>query len=82
MSLAEKLSAIKQGSAKRIPPEIAEIMTRATNDLRTSGILDSVVKVGEKLPDFTLLNQSGIPISSATLLQKGALVLTVFRGSW
>lgn len=82
MSLADKLNEIKQTSAKRIPADIAEIMGRATTDLRASGILDSVIKVGEKLPDFTLLNQSGIPTSSAVLLQKGALVLTVFRGSW
>ncbi|MFK7863656.1 MAG: hypothetical protein AB8B95_05440 [Pseudohongiellaceae bacterium] len=82
MSLADKLNEIKQGSVKRIPANIAEIMTRATDDLRVSGIMERVIKVGAKMPDFTLLNQSGTPISSAVLLQKGALVLTVFRGGW
>lgn len=82
MSLAEKLAEISQQSAKRIPADIAAIMERTTNDLRDSGILDGVIKIGQQMPDFTLLNQSGVPISSTQLRKDGPLVLTVFRGSW
>lgn len=82
MSLAEKLAEISQQSAKRIPADIAAIMEGATNDLRSSGILDGMIKIGQQMPDFTLLNQSGIPTSSALLRKDGPLVLTVFRGSW
>ena len=82
MLLSDKLTAIREISAKRIPPPAAAIMHRATEDLRSSGILNSVIKMGDPLPDFTLLNQNGIPTSSFSLLKQGPLILTVFRGSW
>ena len=46
MSLADKLAATRAASATRIPPAKAEIMHRATDDLRRSGIMDRIVKVG------------------------------------
>ena len=82
MSLAEQLDKIREGGAKRIPPEKRAIMTGATERLRASGILDRTVKVGDDLPAFTLDNAYGKSVQSADLLAKGAVVLTVFRGSW
>ncbi|MFT4562671.1 MAG: hypothetical protein ACI9BW_002418 [Gammaproteobacteria bacterium] len=82
MTLQAKLNAIKEGAAKKIPPDTLKVMLAATDDLRNSGIMDSVIKVGDKLPPFTLNNQNGTAISSETLLSNGALVLTVFRGHW
>ena len=52
--LAERLDAIRQGADKRIPPDKRAIMHRATDDLRASGILDGVIKVGDPLPPFAL----------------------------
>ena len=57
-------------------------MHRATEDLQNSGILDRVISVGQRLPDFTLLNTAEKTIHSAQLLQQGPLVLTVYRGVW
>jgi hypothetical protein len=82
MTLAEKLEAIHQASSKRIPPDKAAIMSRATQDLRASGIMDGVPKVGEPLPEFALNNAHGEQVRSSDLLSQGAVVLTVFRGSW
>lgn len=82
MPLQEKLNAIKEGAVKQIPPDMLKVMLKATDDLRDSGIMSGVIKVGDKLPPFTLNNQKGDPVSSATLLSKGAVVLTVFRGHW
>jgi hypothetical protein len=80
--LAERLETIRQGADKRIPPDKRAIMHRATADLRTSGIMDRVIKVGDPLPSFILKNAFGREVRSANLLTKGPLVLTVFRGSW
>jgi hypothetical protein len=44
--LADRLDTIRQGADKRIPPDKRTIMHRATDDLRASGILDGVIKVG------------------------------------
>lgn len=82
MGLAEKLDTIREGSAKRIPADKRAIMHRATQDLRASGILDRAIKVGAPLPAFVLKNAHGHELQSRDLLNKGAVVLTVFRGSW
>jgi hypothetical protein len=80
--LSERLDAIRQGADKRIPPDKRAIMHRATDDLRASGILGGVIKVGDPLPLFALKNTFGQEVRSSELLAKGPLVLTVFRGSW
>jgi hypothetical protein len=82
MSLEDKLAATRAASASRIPPDKAAIMHRATEDLRRSGILDRIVKVGQPAPAFELAGYDGRRISSAALLASGPMVLSFFRGSW
>lgn len=82
MSLAEQLDKIRAGGAKRIPPERLAIMHRATDDLRNSSIMNGVIKVGDPLPAFALPNADGLEVRSSDLLARGAVVLSVFRGSW
>ncbi len=82
MSLEDKLAEIRAAGAKRIPEDKRAIIGRATQDLRESGIMDRVIKVGDALPPFSLANANGETVSSADLLAKGAVVLTVFRGHW
>lgn len=82
MSLAKTLEGIREASVKRIPPERAAIMHHATEELRASGIMDHVIKVGDSLPSFALPNAYGQQVRSTDLLAKGPLVLTFFRGSW
>ena len=57
-------------------------MARAVRDVRASGILDRVVKVGQPAPDFILPNTGGKPIGLAALLARGPMVLSFFRGRW
>ena len=57
-------------------------MHRATDDLRSSGILEGVIKVGDRLPAFALKNAFEEEVRSSELLASGPLVLTVFRGTW
>ena len=82
MTLAERLNTVRQGADKRIPPDKRAIMHRATHDLRSSGILDGVIKVGDPLPPFALQNAFGEEVRSSELLANARLVLTMFRGSW
>ena len=82
MTLTAKLDALREGSAKRIPEEKRAVMHRATEDLRNSGIMDGVARIGDPLPAFALTNAHGAEVQSADLLSKGAVVLTVFRGAW
>ncbi|MDA0231420.1 MAG: hypothetical protein O3B21_14710 [Proteobacteria bacterium] len=82
MSLAEKLADIKAGGVKNIPKDWQTVMGRSLDELRASGIMEGVIKAGDKLPDFTLNNDDGSAISSKALLADGPLVLTFFRGHW
>lgn len=82
MSLEDTLRGVREASAKRIPPDKAAVMHRATEELRRSGIMDGVIKVGDPLPSFALPNADGQEVRSADLIAKGPLVLTFFRGAW
>ena len=82
MSLKEKLDETRVGSAKRIPPDKQAIMHRATEDLRTSGILAKAAAVGQTMPAFTGMSHDGRAIVSSGLLAQGPLVLSFFRGHW
>lgn len=82
MSLTDKLAAMKAASAAKVPAETLKLMQRATAEVMTSGILDRVVKVGAKAPDFLLQDATGTPVSSAALRQQGPLLLSLYRGVW
>jgi len=82
MSLEDKLAELRAASAKRIPEEKRAVMGQATKALRESGIMDGVIKVGDALPAFALRNADGVEVTSADLLARGTVVLTVFRGHW
>ena len=82
MALQDKLDGMKKKFEAGAPPEALTVMHRATDDLRNSGIMEKIRKVGEKAPDFTLPNQQGEMIGSSELLSKGPLVLSFYRGVW
>ena len=82
MSLAERLTDIRAGGVKNIPKDWQTVMGRSLDELRASGIMEGVIKVGDKLPDFTLNNDDGRAVNSQALLADGPLVVTIFRGHW
>jgi hypothetical protein len=82
MSLAEILAATRAKYAAQIPPESQEVMHRSTEDLRRSGIMDRIIKVGQVAPMFDLENHDERRVNSADLLAGGPMMLSFFRGSW
>ena len=87
MSLQEKLDAFKKnfdsgGPPYNIPARVIATMHRATEELRSSGIMDRVLKVGAVAPDFVLPDQNGELFDSRTARAKGALVVSFYRGVW
>ena len=82
MSLEESLAKLRAASADRVPEETRKVMGQAVQNIRESGIMDGVIKIGDALPAFTLPNQDGADVSSAALLAKGPLVVTIYRGHW
>ncbi|MFH2058264.1 MAG: hypothetical protein ABIJ59_05125 [Pseudomonadota bacterium] len=82
MSLQDKLDQRRIKFENSAPADVLNIMHKATNDLGDSGIIESVLKKGGEAPEFSLPDQTGNRISSATLLKNGPLVINFFRGGW
>ena len=82
MKLQDKLNAYKKGFLKQAPEDDLKIMNRATEDLQNSGILESVVQVGDIAPDFTLENTDGTMLGLSDALKDGPVVLGFYRGKW
>jgi hypothetical protein len=82
MTLQEKLDAMREASRTRVAPDARAVMQRSIEDLRASGIMDRVVKVGQRAPDFTLPDAGGRPVGLAELLARGPVVLSFYRGRW
>jgi len=82
MTLQARLDAIKAGFSKKVPAEAKVVMARATEDLRTSGIMERLPKTGESLPPFELTGSAGEVVSSADLVGPGHLVISFYRGKW
>jgi cytochrome oxidase Cu insertion factor (SCO1/SenC/PrrC family) len=82
MSLKERLDAYKAGFVKKVPEKTREVIQRATDELRDSGIMESALKVSDTAPDFELSDTRGNGVSLAALLERGPVVLTFFRGHW
>lgn len=81
-TLQERLDRIHTDFDESVPPEVTATMTRATDELRASGILSRIPRAGSALIPFELSDTKGEPLRSAELLQRGPLVLGFYRGLW
>jgi hypothetical protein len=70
------------GPPRNAPESMIEVLHRATEELRQSGLAERALRNDDRAPAFILNNQDGNSISSAELLAKGPLVITFFRGHW
>ena len=86
-TLQSRLDEFKKAFESGAPPynaphEAIEIMHRATTELKTSGLANQALKVGDRAPQFSLFNQDHIQANSGDLLRQGPLVVSFFRGHW
>jgi hypothetical protein len=82
MKLQNKLDEYKKSFLEKAPQEAVKVMQRATEDLKNSGILDKVLKVGVSAPDFSLPDENGNLVELKGLLTQGPLVISFYRGQW
>ncbi len=64
------------------PREAIDIMHRATEELRSSGLADRALKVGDRAPDFVLPDYEGKQFDSGEARQGRPLVVSFYRGVW
>ena len=82
MGLTEQLNDLKQQLGQEIPNEILQEIGGFVQGLVQSGIEKTSCQAGDKAPSFLLPNVSGEMVSSETILTKGAMVLSFYRGIW
>ena len=82
MGLQDKLDEYKKSFLEKAPQEAVAVMQRATKDLKNSGILDKVLKVGESAPEFSLPDEKGNRLALKSLLAQGPVVISFYRGVW
>jgi len=82
MSLAAELQATFEGAHKQMPKEASNAILTSTADIKASYDPTKATQVGQKFPDFTLSDATGKQVSSASLLAKGAILISFYRGEW
>ena len=82
MNLQDKLNKLRANFEQKAPKETLEIMHKARDDLRNSGILDRVLNVGDTAPEFELENTESKLIRSNDILADRMMVLAFYRGKW
>lgn len=65
-----------------VSAERRAVMVQANEDLRASGILNDMINIGDKAPDFTLPDINGQMVTLSEALQDGPVVLVFYRGGW
>jgi peroxiredoxin len=58
------------------------VLLRSIDDLRASGIMHRVAKVGSRAPDFTLPDAVGESVNLGELRVREPVVLSFYRGRW
>lgn len=82
MSLQEKLNQIKKAFESQAPEQAKAIIHRATEDLRASGILNRIPRVGDEFSHFVRPDHNGNELSTEKGLNHGPLLLSFYRGKW
>jgi peroxiredoxin len=84
MKLQDKLDAFSAEliASGKIPGPIVTQLMDGIKEQVASGKADLALKAGDTAPPFTLKDPDGASVSSATLLARGPLVVSFYRGVW
>ncbi len=81
MSLKEQLADYRAGWFKRVPAERQAVMERHINELR-NGLAKTALKAGDRAPVIALTNAKGVLVDIKSLLNRGPVIVTFYRGGW
>jgi len=81
-TLAEQLRDRRELGERYTPADVVALYQRAIEEIRDSDLASRALKVGDRAPDFSLPDDNENPVSSASFLATGALIICFFRGRW
>ena len=82
MLLSTELNAFRAEFMEKVPDAIRDAMTKADLALAAGGITERALKAGATATDFILPDVHGNKVKLSTLLAKGPVVLSFYRGGW
>ncbi len=80
--LANKIETLNKEILNQVPLEILEGFQKSIEHLNSQNITANSLKIGDKIPDFSLPNAINEIISSKNILKNGKMVIAFYRGSW
>jgi peroxiredoxin len=81
-TLSEQLEEYRAGWVQRVPAERRSMMERHIRHLAETGFGQRGKQVGDRAPAIVLPDAHGRSFDVATLLAKGPVVVTFYRGGW
>lgn len=82
MNLATELAAFKDAFIARVPKERSQMIQRHIDQSRRDAVAANALRLGDRAPEFALLNQAGERVELAARLKRGAVIVTFYRGGW
>jgi peroxiredoxin len=82
LETTKELEELSQEIRTTASPERLQANAQTISDLIASGIRASALKEGDTAPDFALQDSHGHMVALRTLLDRGPVVISFYRGSW
>lgn len=76
------LKARAEQLSQKTPDDVKSASRQGLEELVRSGIAETALNIGDKIPAFKLPDAHGNAVSSEYLLADGALVIVFYRGAW
>jgi peroxiredoxin len=81
-TLASELRDFNASVRAQAPAAVVANIDLANQRLTESGLTERALRVGQRVPHFSLPDATGRSIDSNALLAKGPLVISFYRGAW
>lgn len=82
MALASELASFYDSMRRSAPGPVLDALDAAARDHQATFNRDTAIGVGQELPDFNFLDETGMSWSKEKLLAKGPMLISFQRGGW
>jgi len=82
VELTQNLQQLQTEVQTKMTEDAKTKIKKGTADLVNSGIVNNSLKVGTKVPNFSLPNATGKTVELNSLLTENSVVISFYRGGW
>lgn len=78
----KELEEFRESASKKAPPDRLRAYEQGIEEVRKSGVTARALQVGDRAPDFELMNATGKKVTLSELTARGPVIVTWYRGGW